>query len=195
MYAPTQLPPPSNWQDFQELCKVLWKYVWSLSDEDIIAYGDNGDKQDGVDICAIVGEDYYGIQCKSKDQLKEKQITIAEIEEEIKKAKSFSPKLSKFLIVTSAPKNARIDKYALQRNAELQKQDYFGFRLFTWNDVCKLLMEHKSALDFYQNKIKAQYKIEVSFKGNDSYTIYPVFLRKHIPFVRPVRQKAVIHRI
>ena len=80
MYAPTQLPPPSNWQDFQELCRVLWKYVWSLSDEDIIAYGDNGDKQDGVDICAIVGEDYYGIQCKSKDQLKEKQITIAEIE-------------------------------------------------------------------------------------------------------------------
>ena len=182
MNAPTQLPPPSNWQDFQELCRVLWKHVWSLSDEDIKTYGDNGDRQDGVDICAIVGNDYYGIQCKSKDQLKGKQITKAEIEAEIEKAKSFSPKLSKFLIVTSAPKNVRIDNYALQQNAELQKQGYFSFRLLSWNDVCKLLMEHKSALDFYKSKEIANYKIDVSFKGKNSYTIHPVFLRKHIHY-------------
>lgn len=182
MYAPTQLPPPSNWQDFQELCRVLWKYVWSLSDEDIIAYGDNGDKQDGVDICAIVGNEYYGIQCKSKDQLKEKQITTTEIDDEIEKAKSFSPKLSKFLIVTSAPKSARIDNYALQRNARLQNQDLFSFRLLSWKDVCNLLMEHKAALDFYQNKVKANCKIDVSFNGKDSITIYPVFVRKHIHY-------------
>lgn len=182
MYAPTQLPPPSNWQDFQELCRVLWKHVWALSDEDIFAYGDNGDKQDGVDICAIVRGEYYGIQCKSKDQLKEKQITIAEIDAEIKKAQSFSPKLSKFIIVTSAPKNARIDNYALQRNAELQSQGFFNFRLLSWNDVCDFLGEHKAALDFYQNKYKASYKIDVSFNGNESYTIYPEYLRKHIHY-------------
>lgn len=183
MNAPTQLPPPSNWQDFQELCRVLWKHVWSLSDEDIIPHGDNGDKQDGVDICAVVGNNnYFGIQCKSKDQLKGKQITKAEIQAEIEKAKSFSPKLSKFLIVTSAPKNARIDNYALQQDAELHKQGYFSFRLLSWNDVCKLLMEHKPALDFYQNKEIANYKIDVSMNGSDSYTIHPVFLRKHIHY-------------
>lgn len=28
MIAPTQLNKPSNWQDFEKLCKLLWGEMW-----------------------------------------------------------------------------------------------------------------------------------------------------------------------
>lgn len=177
MLAPKQLPPPANWQDFQELCRVLWKQVWQLSDEDIVAYGDNGDKQDGVDVYAIVNNQYYGIQCKSKDQLKGKQVTEAEIDAEIEKAKSFSPKLSKYILATSAPKNATIDNYALQKNAELSQQGLFNFRLLSWKDICNLLYEHKNALDYYQNRVQHNYDVQISINGTNEIALYPQFVR------------------
>ena len=32
MIAQTQLKKPSNWQDFEKLCKLLWGEIWSCED-------------------------------------------------------------------------------------------------------------------------------------------------------------------
>ena len=32
MIAPTQLKKPSNWQDFEKLCKLLWGEIWVCED-------------------------------------------------------------------------------------------------------------------------------------------------------------------
>ena len=62
MKSSKTLRKPSNWQDFETLCKKLWGEIWNC--EEIKKNGRLGQKQDGVDIYGIPeGEkQYYGIQ-------------------------------------------------------------------------------------------------------------------------------------
>ncbi len=43
-----QLPPPSNWQDFETLCWRLWKAIWN--DRNTQKNGRQGQPQAGVDV-------------------------------------------------------------------------------------------------------------------------------------------------
>jgi len=91
MEASKNLRRPTNWQDFETLCKKLWGEIWNCPE--IKKNGRNGQNQNGVDVCGIpFGEqNYYGIQCKGKDEYTNKQFTEAEISIEIAKAKLFIP--------------------------------------------------------------------------------------------------------
>ena len=62
-----QLRKPENWQDFESLCKVLWGEIWNCPE--IKKNGRTGQTQHGVDVYGTPqGEtEYYGIQCKGKD--------------------------------------------------------------------------------------------------------------------------------
>ena len=88
MQAPTQIQSPENWQDFERLCKKLWGEIWNCSDT-IMRHGRNGQSQCGVDIYGTPngGIEYYGIQCKGKDNYTQAQLTTKEI---LKKPKVLS---------------------------------------------------------------------------------------------------------
>ena len=94
MIAPTQLKKPSNWQDFETLCKLLWGEVWRCEDS-IKRHGRQGQNQHGVDVYAYIEKykGYCGIQCKGKDDYTDAQLIEDEIDREIEKAKTFEPKL------------------------------------------------------------------------------------------------------
>ena len=57
------LRKPSNWQDFEKLCWMLWREEWQC--QDLIKNGRNGQNQHGVDLSGQKnGEtEYSGIQC------------------------------------------------------------------------------------------------------------------------------------
>lgn len=112
MIAPTQLMKPKNWQDFEKLCKLLWGEIWDCSDS-IKQHGRQGQQQHGVDVYAYVERygGYCGIQCKGKDDYANAQLTVAEINTEIKKAQSFSPKLKRLIFATTANKDSSIEQY------------------------------------------------------------------------------------
>ena len=63
------LDRPTNWQDFESLCKKLWGEIWNCPE--IVKNGRNGQKQKGVDVYGIPSHEqqYYGIQCKGKSDL------------------------------------------------------------------------------------------------------------------------------
>lgn len=65
------IPKPKNWQDFEQLCKVLWGEIWNCADT-IQLNGRLGQTQNGVDICAYIHSEkgYYCIQCKCKEDHK-----------------------------------------------------------------------------------------------------------------------------
>ena len=88
---------PKNWQDFETLCQKLWGEIWNCPE--IKKNGRAGQTQNGVDVSGIpFGErDYYGIQCKGKDEYTNKQLTEDEITSEIEKAKLFLPPLKNFI--------------------------------------------------------------------------------------------------
>lgn len=96
------LRKPENWQDFESLCKKLWGEIWKCSE--IKKNGRYEQKQHGVDVYGIPnGEDqYYGIQCKGKDDYTNATLTEKEIDAEIEKTKTFKPHLKKFYFTTTA---------------------------------------------------------------------------------------------
>ena len=116
MIAPSQIKKPSNWQDFEKLCKLLWGEVWCCEDT-IKRHGRQGQNQHGVDVYAYVDKynGYCGIQCKGKDDYSNAQLTEAEIDAEIAKALTFEPELRVLLFATTANKDAKIEGYIYSR--------------------------------------------------------------------------------
>src|SRR5436305_12363210 len=108
MEAPKTLRRPSNWQDFESLCKKLWGEIWNCPE--IQKNGRLGQEQSGVDIFGIpfYEKEYYGIQCKGKNEYNNYQFTELEILDEINKAESFEPKLKKYYLTTTAQNDNKI---------------------------------------------------------------------------------------
>ena len=89
MIAPTKMKKPSNWQDFEKLCKLLWGEIWDCEDT-IKQHGRQGQNQHGVDVYAYVEKykGYCGIQCKGKDDYINAELTEGEIDAEIIKERA-----------------------------------------------------------------------------------------------------------
>ena len=102
METQKQLRKPENWQDFESLCKKLWGEIWNC--REIKKNGRHGQSQRGVDIYGIPQNEreYYGIQCKAKDEYTHKRLTQNEIVGEINDEKKFIPPLKKLYIATTA---------------------------------------------------------------------------------------------
>ena len=170
MKAPQTLRRPTNWQDFETLCFKLWSEIWQCPE--IKKHGRTGNDQQGVDVYGIPkGETaYYGIQCKGKDEYTDQQLTEKEIEDEIVKARSFSPPLKKFYIVTTAVRNARIEAFVRKKNLENISLGEFEIHLFAWEDIVDLIDQHKTTYDWYVNdqNYKLSRSIRVTFLNGET---------------------------
>jgi hypothetical protein len=178
MKARQTLRRPANWQDFESLCKKLWGEIWNCSS--IRKNGRNGDIQHGVDVYGIPkGEiQYFGIQCKGKDEYTNKQYTNTEINEEIEKAKRFEPPLKEFYLTTTAVKNAEIEKFVRQKNIENIKSGLFKVEIYSWEDIVDLIDENRTTYDWYvnSNNYKTQQSVAVTFQdGSSEITCNPIF--------------------
>ncbi len=152
MIAPTKLRAPENWQDFEKLCKKLWGEIWECPDT-IKRNGRNGQKQNGIDVYGQPkGEmDYYGIQCKVKDEYTNSQLTNKEIDEEILKALNFKPQIKRFIFATTANRNVVTEEYIREKNIESLRNGLFGITISFWEDIVDLLEERRNTYQWYVN--------------------------------------------
>lgn len=185
MIASTQIRKPENWQDFEKLCKKLWGEIWNCPDT-IKRNGRLGQHQNGVDIYGIPqGESqYFGIQCKGKDDYTNSTLTEKEIEEEIQKAKAFKPALKRFVFATTANKNVGIEEYVREKDIECRANGLFEVYLACWEDIVDLLEDNRNTFNWYINN--CQYKdntdINVTFKGQNEMTICPEYYRTIVKY-------------
>lgn len=178
---------PENWQDFESLCKKLWGEVWEIPNT-IKKNGRLGQEQSGVDVTGIPkGEsEYWGIQCKGKDEYSHAKLKIAEVSTEINEAKNFNPKLIGYIIATTANKDAKIEEFIREKNIEHQTSSLFEVHIFCWEDIVDLLEEHPNVLSWYLHGIGQQHKFDfkISFnKFEDQLVLKPKFERlttKHV---------------
>jgi len=178
MKARQTLRKPANWQDFESLCKKLWGEIWDCPS--IRKNGRNGDSQHGVDVYGIPNgeKQYFGIQCKGKDEYTNKQYTETEITEEIEKAKGFKPPLKEFYLTTTAVKNADIEAFVRQKNIEHLNSGLFKIEIYSWEDIVDFIDENKTSYDWYvnSNNYKTQQSVSVTFQdGSTEITCNPVF--------------------
>jgi len=180
--AKQQLRKPENWQDFESLCKKLWGEIWKCPE--IKKNGRQGQTQHGVDVYGIpLGEQqYFGIQCKGKDEYTHAQLTESEVDKEIEKALLFEPLLKKFYFATTANKDATIETYIRKKNIESLQKNAFEVHLFSWEDIVDLIDENRETHDYYVKSLnyKTEHDIQFLFE-NDG-----VVLSVEVPFRKKI---------
>ena len=138
--ASTQLPPPSSWEEFENIAHAIWKEEWG--DEHAQKNGRNGQAQNGVDIFGERKGQQLGVQCKGKDNFTNKNLTEKEIRTECKKAKTFRPKLKELIFATTGPRDASIQEIARRITQEHKGKRLFKVRVYSWPDILTLLEKH-----------------------------------------------------
>lgn len=187
MIAQTQLKKPSNWQDFEKLCKLLWGEIWVCEDT-IKRHGRQGQNQHGVDVFSYVEKynGYCGIQCKGKDDYTNAQLTETEIDNEIVKALSFEPELKLLLFATTANKDAKIEGYIRKKDLENRAKGLFAIDIASWEDIVDQLERYRTTYNWYVNncQFKDTTEVLVTFNGKDETTIHPEYVRttKHYEY-------------
>ena len=144
-----QVPPPSKWQDFEELCWELWKEIWK--DPNTLRHGRQGQSQNGVDVHGRPKQKklWAGIQCKGKDNYDNKTLTKKEVNDEVNKAKTFKPKLSEFIIATTGKKDVEIERVAREITVIHQRKGLFSVSVIGWDDIKGLLNNYPELIERY----------------------------------------------
>ena len=181
MQAAKQLRPPRDWQAFEDLCKRLWGEIWNCPE--IKKNGRSGQQQHGVDVYGVpFGEtQFYGIQCKGKNDDYGSILTREEIDTEIEKAKSFIPALKKLYFATTAKKDVHIEEYIRQKYIQNRALGLFEVHLYSWEDIVDQIDANQQTLNwyFYNNNFKTINAAQVTFEDNQQ-TKQCVLLKRKI---------------
>ena len=180
MESSQTLRRPSNWQDFENLCKRLWGEIWNCPE--IQKNGRLGQEQFGVDVFGIpFGEkQFYGIQCKGKNEYTNSQFSKKEIDIEIEKAKTFQPALKKLYFATTALSDSKIQAYVRTKNIKHISNNLFEIHLFSWETIVDLIDENQQTHDWYlkNQNFKSKKSVELTFHNNENELIIKPKFRK-----------------
>lgn len=147
-----EIAPPANWQDFERLTLDIAKVQWK--DDYAERNGRQGQAQAGVDVYGynFNQQERVGIQCKKKNSsgVPSKQLSVAEIDSEVEAAKNFSPKLDRFIIATTGPRDANLQDHV--RNLDPSGL-HFRVSLMFWEDYQEFLNNHTDLMCRYYKDV------------------------------------------
>jgi hypothetical protein len=147
-----EIAPPVNWQDFERLTLDIAKAQWR--DDYAERNGRQGQAQAGVDVYGYnhTSREQIGIQCKKKNQseVPSRRLTAAEIDTEVEAAKMFSPKLDRFIIATTGPRDTNLQAHARELN---QSNLPFKVSLMFWEDYQESLNNHTELMYRYYKEV------------------------------------------
>ncbi|WP_202913708.1 hypothetical protein [Pararcticibacter amylolyticus] len=124
---------------------------------------------------------YFGIQCKGKDEYANKQFTEQEVINEIEKAKNFKPPLKKLYFATTANKDAGIEEFVRLKNLENIESGIFEVHLFSWEDIADLIEENRQTFNYYMESqnFRNTTSVEVTFENGENEIILKPKFKQH----------------
>lgn len=147
-----QVPKPRDEQAFERCNVILWRCI--LNDETTHLYGRRGQKQYGVDIVGCRDGDpnrVVGIQCKLKTD--GQLLGADEVRTEVGKATSFHPPLSEYVIVTTAPDDAKIQSLVKELSTTISETRDVPLQIsiFGWNNLQLEIQRYPEALNAFDS--------------------------------------------
>jgi hypothetical protein len=139
-------PPPQSWDEFENICADLFGREWN--DPKTTRYGRQGQRQNGVDIYGRPdGENYSGVQCKGRSVFPPAELTIADIDAEVEKAKAHKPVLKDFTIATTGKNDAKLQDYARELTEKHEEAGLFSVNIVGWSEIYRRLTQHADLID------------------------------------------------
>ena len=135
-YSATQIPKPRDEQTFECCNEILWRCI--LRDATVQLHGRRGQRQYGVDLTGIRDdqpENLVGVQCRLKSE--GKSLTEDEVRAEVVKALTYSPLLTEYVIVTTAPDDGKLQRLAhqLSISASENREKPLKVRILGWGSL------------------------------------------------------------
>ena len=174
-----ELPPPRDWQVFEDFCRDLFAAEWN--DPEAQKHGRPGQQQHGVDIVGRRDGRWQAIQCKRKRTFPETQLTEKQLRAEVEAAYDFPRPLESLVIATTAPPDAAIQAVAAKLTDDHAKEDEenkrFRVVVFGWSELCEKLQRHQALFDTWQRELLGQ-KRSPRFYGLPPATSFPCLGRE-----------------
>lgn len=177
---------PRNWQDFELLCWALWKRL--LNDPMTKLNGRKFDKQHGVDVYGCEGGDrsrLVGIQCKGMENYDHSVVAKSILLEEIEKAKTFIPPLSKWILASTSARSSALDHVARTITEDHTSRGMFEVHLMFWNDIEDRLREYP--------EIASAYNLHVTQPSSSLAQVFGVETSLRTPSHVQRLQEAMLH--
>lgn len=151
-------PKPRDPETLEDMASDIFSY--ELGNSNLQRYARNGQSQNGVDVAGLVGGEVVGIQCKNHVN---KDITVSEIDKEIKKSEKFRPSLSRYIIVTSAERERKAHSHVLKVSRDRVKNGKYPVDIFFWKEIEDLLLKYPDlAVKYYTSRLPVQKPDEVT---------------------------------
>ncbi len=156
-YAATQIPKPRDEQAFERCNEVLWRCI--LRDDTVQLHGRRGQSQRGVDLTGIrddQSDSIVGVQCRLKSE--GQKLTEVEVRDEVEKALTFSPLLSEYIIVTTAPDDSTVQQLALDLSVSASKNRAkpIKLRVWGWGTLERAIRRYPEAISAFDPTHTAQ---------------------------------------
>lgn len=136
------LPAPADWQAFERFTRDLFSAYWD--DPRAQANGRSGQVQAGVDVFGTNAKtkQLEGVQCKGKDARYGHSVSVDELQNEVKKAMTFTPSLSHYHLVTSGVADVKVQEEARRINDAHIKVGKFGVDVYSWEQLLAILQDY-----------------------------------------------------
>jgi hypothetical protein len=145
------LPPPSNWQDFQELVAQVARVQYDP--DSVQEYGRQGQRQNGVDVFAeMLDKKPVGIQCKETKT----KLSQTELQNDIDAAKAFVPSLNLFVIATTERRDTKFQDWVNEMNASGNYS--FRIRIDFWDDFQSYINHSAMVLNSCYEAYREEFK-------------------------------------
>jgi tetratricopeptide (TPR) repeat protein len=151
-HSSASIRPPKDWQDFERNSRILFECI--LNDIHVQNNGRTGQPQHGVDIFGRKdgkGSEWFGIQCKGKDANYGSEVTEKELRAEVEKSRKFTPSISDFILVTTAPADAAIQAVARKIIEERDKEgNPLNVSVWGWGELEARISQYPKALQAFE---------------------------------------------
>lgn len=135
-FSELQHPIPKGEIPFQEFCLRLFRKYWN--DDLAELHGRKGQKQDGADLTGRDNRNGYknaGVQCKGSDTHEPRALTTDELDEEVKKAKRFTPPLDILIVAYAGKRDATLQQHGKKLSAANEAAGLFRVEVWSWEDI------------------------------------------------------------
>lgn len=173
-HSSATFPPPKDWQDFERNSRVLIQCI--LSDITVDRNGRSGQPQNGVDIFGRKngnGREWFGVQCKGKSSgwPDKSKVTERELRDEIKKSDNFKPQISTFILLTTAPNDAAIQKIARTITEEREVEGRpLTVCVWGWETIEEKISEYPEAISAFHPD-RSPYSNQIIKVTSDTLTV------------------------
>jgi len=134
---------------FEDFCLKLLRIHWNCPTLEL--YARRGYKQFGIDIIDLGGESKLrAAQCKCLEPLK--PIPPKIIEDEVSKAKQFTPSLDFYAILTTAKISPPSQHTILGINKQHTREGLFRVELLAWDQINRLLNQYPQVADEFYSR-------------------------------------------